>query len=330
MQRLFQRKKAENPTKNIPLTDNYSIAVPEKFICSISFDLIEIPVMATDGKTYDAFNLIEWFATGSMRSPLTNTMLKKTLILNTLLYQEIREFYESCLLQDEKILQNDTHEKARTILKKRIEGLSQNDHNVREIQRYCKRNKIELHGFDVALPKKNSVQAENKSTSYKEFLKDAIVLLSEYFPGPSEVFFTGALAGVAGSVCALVLPPFSLNYIKALIGIPFSTAFTWFGAKIIGDFNRREYLEAFLTSHLFSYLQTFAFREGIMGYEHGDDNELTELLKVESVLMLIGAMLILKWSKPQVREHFGFFPERRAEDDGEIIEPPAAEVYTHT
>src|SRR5580658_2769705 len=56
--------------QNLMITENYNIDIPSKFIDPISLDAMQIPVLAADGKSYEAASLMRWFAEGKTTSPL--------------------------------------------------------------------------------------------------------------------------------------------------------------------------------------------------------------------------------------------------------------------
>ena len=48
---------------------------PESLCCPISMELMECPVMAADGNTYDRASIEDWFSRGKKTSPLTGAPL---------------------------------------------------------------------------------------------------------------------------------------------------------------------------------------------------------------------------------------------------------------
>lgn len=48
---------------------------PERLCCPISMELMECPVMAADGNTYDRSSIEDWFSRGKKTSPLTGAPL---------------------------------------------------------------------------------------------------------------------------------------------------------------------------------------------------------------------------------------------------------------
>jgi hypothetical protein len=51
------------------------IEIPEEFICPISHEMMEDPVFAADGHTYERQAIEQWFATGRCTSPMTGAVL---------------------------------------------------------------------------------------------------------------------------------------------------------------------------------------------------------------------------------------------------------------
>ena len=52
--------------------------VPQEFICPLSMELMQDPVVAADGHVYDRTSLEKWFAAGKKTSPLTGAPLTHT------------------------------------------------------------------------------------------------------------------------------------------------------------------------------------------------------------------------------------------------------------
>ena len=48
---------------------------PESLCCPISMELMECPVIAADGNTYDRKSIEDWFSRGKKTSPLTGAPL---------------------------------------------------------------------------------------------------------------------------------------------------------------------------------------------------------------------------------------------------------------
>ena len=64
--------------------------VPPQFICPILGDVMEDPVIAMDGHTYERAAIATWYAR-SDRSPMTNLPIPATLIPNIAIRQQIAE-----------------------------------------------------------------------------------------------------------------------------------------------------------------------------------------------------------------------------------------------
>jgi len=62
------------------LEDN---GIYKSFLCPITLNLMENPVIAADGHTYEKSAIEDWFLTGKQTSPLTGKkLLNKNLIIN--------------------------------------------------------------------------------------------------------------------------------------------------------------------------------------------------------------------------------------------------------
>eukprot|EP00581_Thalassiosira_minuscula_P016745 CAMPEP_0183728804 /NCGR_PEP_ID=MMETSP0737-20130205/28948_1 /TAXON_ID=385413 /ORGANISM="Thalassiosira miniscula, Strain CCMP1093" /LENGTH=156 /DNA_ID=CAMNT_0025960831 /DNA_START=32 /DNA_END=498 /DNA_ORIENTATION=+ len=55
-----------------------TIAPPRELICPITQELLNDPVVAEDGHTYERKSLVTWFGMGRNRSPVTNSLLENT------------------------------------------------------------------------------------------------------------------------------------------------------------------------------------------------------------------------------------------------------------
>ena len=62
--------------------DKFMDMVPKEFICPITSDIMNDPVIAEDGNTYERAAIVQWFEDHNT-SPLTNVVLEsKKVILN--------------------------------------------------------------------------------------------------------------------------------------------------------------------------------------------------------------------------------------------------------
>ena len=52
--------------------------MPETYLCPISHEIMEAPVIAADGHVYERVCIEEWLATGARTSPVTNAELANT------------------------------------------------------------------------------------------------------------------------------------------------------------------------------------------------------------------------------------------------------------
>lgn len=139
----------------IEISDNYKIEVPSKFIDPIGNDIMAIPVLGTDGHAYEATMLGSWLATGqNKKSPLiSNVILVKEMTFDLYIYNDIRAFFSSLIEKDKALLNDGHHKEALTIIKKRAEGVTQEDNAVSDLKEFCKKNNIALHALQT-LPSK--------------------------------------------------------------------------------------------------------------------------------------------------------------------------------
>lgn len=73
--------------------DNES--VPRQLLCPITHELMEEPVIAEDGHTYEKAAIVEWFRNRNS-SPMTNERLKSTQVIpNVLVHAIISDYKES-------------------------------------------------------------------------------------------------------------------------------------------------------------------------------------------------------------------------------------------
>lgn len=68
---------------------------PEEFMCPITYEIMNDPVIASDGHTYERASVLSWFAKGNMRSPKTGAdMTTNTVFPNHGLRSRIIEWRE--------------------------------------------------------------------------------------------------------------------------------------------------------------------------------------------------------------------------------------------
>jgi hypothetical protein len=65
---------------------------PNEYMCPITGELMEDPVVAADGHTYERAAIEQWFATGRRTSPKTNAVIEARLVPNTQLRILINEY----------------------------------------------------------------------------------------------------------------------------------------------------------------------------------------------------------------------------------------------
>ena len=67
-----------------PTAEKSSAVDPPEFCCPISLQLMEDPVLASDGHAYEREMIEQWFANGNSSSPVTGQVLSKFISLATL------------------------------------------------------------------------------------------------------------------------------------------------------------------------------------------------------------------------------------------------------
>jgi len=77
---------------------------PEEFMCPITYEIMNDPVIAADGHTYERSSVQSWFAKGNMRSPKTGAdMTTTTMFPNHSLRSRIMEWRENAIAEAEKM-----------------------------------------------------------------------------------------------------------------------------------------------------------------------------------------------------------------------------------
>lgn len=70
--------------------------VPRAFLCPITQEVFEDPVLAEDGFTYERTAIAEWLRSGSELSPMTGARLdSKVLLPNHVLRSQVCEWREA-------------------------------------------------------------------------------------------------------------------------------------------------------------------------------------------------------------------------------------------
>jgi len=70
--------------------------IPDKLCCPISLELMERPVMAADGFTYDRSSIESWLARGNTTSPTTGAPLEHlALVPNHLVRSMVSDYQDS-------------------------------------------------------------------------------------------------------------------------------------------------------------------------------------------------------------------------------------------
>jgi len=143
---------------NLNQKNNQIIDIPEDFLCPITRELMEDPVITGDGHSYEKAAIEEWFR-NSLNSPLTNKELNpKNIIPNITLKKAINYFKENirkfhlknqikeCLIEANKITQiiNDQQliqKKQTSIVNKVILAMNKKNNQNSEKQFYLEQSK---------------------------------------------------------------------------------------------------------------------------------------------------------------------------------------------
>ena len=73
------------------------LAPPDALVCPISMELMEDPVLAMDGHTYDRSSIEAWLKTGRKTSPKTNAPLPSTALYpNHAVKSMVQDYLETC------------------------------------------------------------------------------------------------------------------------------------------------------------------------------------------------------------------------------------------
>lgn len=79
-------------TDTSPTSPSKAVAIPDHFICPISLEIMQDPVICSDGNTYERTEITRWLQSHDT-SPKTNIELKnKNLITNYAIKSGIEKF----------------------------------------------------------------------------------------------------------------------------------------------------------------------------------------------------------------------------------------------
>lgn len=74
---------------------NIQPEIPDKYLCPITKELMTDPVIAADGQTYQRESITEWIRRGNRKSPLTDSILTYTILIDNITAKNIiRDFLE--------------------------------------------------------------------------------------------------------------------------------------------------------------------------------------------------------------------------------------------
>ena len=68
---------------------NQLVEIPEDFLCPITQDLMEEPVVAADGHTYEKAAIVKWLEKGHKTSPFTGERLKHDFLTDNFALKKI-------------------------------------------------------------------------------------------------------------------------------------------------------------------------------------------------------------------------------------------------
>ena len=89
----------ESREKFLKIKDLLGNRIPPEFLCPVTGEIFEDPVMTEDGQTYERFAILEWFKSGHSKSPLSGVHLNnQKLIPNISLKKLIDEYRKRNLL----------------------------------------------------------------------------------------------------------------------------------------------------------------------------------------------------------------------------------------
>ena len=88
------------------------LSIPQDYLCPITQDIMENPVIAADGHSYEEAAILQWLKTGHKTSPLTNIKLNHAALTpNFALKKAIGSFKEKLpIFQREYQIQVDLQE----------------------------------------------------------------------------------------------------------------------------------------------------------------------------------------------------------------------------
>ena len=99
--------------------------VPDEYICSITFEIMEDPVFAMDGHSYERSAIEDWF-TKNNRSPLTNEVIETRVVPNHNLKSIIAAYIAIVIPHNRK---------TDTMPRQKFKGLKRDWHNVTTLPR---------------------------------------------------------------------------------------------------------------------------------------------------------------------------------------------------
>lgn len=90
---VVPEEQKETREKFLKLKELLGNKIPPEFLCPITGEIFEDPVITEDGQTYERFAINEWFKSGHCKSPLSGVHLNSTkLISNNSLKKLIEEY----------------------------------------------------------------------------------------------------------------------------------------------------------------------------------------------------------------------------------------------
>ncbi len=96
---VVPEEQKESREKFLKIKELLGNSIPPEFMCPITGEIFEDPVMTEDGQTYERFAIGEWFKSGHSKSPLSGVHLNsQKLIPNNSLKKLIEEYRKRNLL----------------------------------------------------------------------------------------------------------------------------------------------------------------------------------------------------------------------------------------
>ena len=112
---LEESKSPKIKAETISQSDK-NVEIPNEFLCPITHELMENPVIASDGHSYEEIAIKRWLQIGSQKSPITREFITSTFIPNLTLKKAILNFKETLpQIQREKQIKTELDETIKNL-----------------------------------------------------------------------------------------------------------------------------------------------------------------------------------------------------------------------